>query len=69
MARAGMLEWLPPSVQELGTVKDTLLTGPFLHLDHDGQDEVIEALEAEGIECREDTEDLVIHACGAWRYI
>jgi len=66
--KQGMLEWLPPSVQELGTVKDTLLTGSFLHLDHDRQDEVIEALAAEGIECREYTEDLVVRACGEWRY-
>jgi hypothetical protein len=67
--KQGMLEWLPSPVQELGTVKDMLLTGSFLHFDEDRQDEVIEALTAEGIECREDTEDLVVRACGEWRYI
>ena len=66
--KQAMLDWLPSSVQELGTVEDTLLTGSFLHLDDDRQDEVIEALAAEGITCREDTDDLVVRACGEWRY-
>jgi hypothetical protein len=66
--KQAMLEWLPPSVQDLGTVNDTLITGSFLHLDEGRQDEVIEMFEAEGIECREDRDNLVVRACGEWRY-
>lgn len=65
---AKMLEWLPESVRNLGTVERTLMNGEFLQLDESLTDEVIEALAAEGIESYEDPDDLVTTACGDWRY-
>jgi hypothetical protein len=59
-----MLDWLPESVQALGTVEYSTFNGPFLQLDPDGQKEVIEALAAEGIECHQDTENIVARASG-----
>jgi hypothetical protein len=66
--KQAMLDWLPASVQALGTIGETRLTGSFLHLDDDRRDDVIAALHAEGLECEADTQDLVARACGAWRY-
>ena len=62
-----MLDWLPPSVLRLGTLKDSLTSGLFVHLPEQLEDEVIEALEAEGIEWRFDSGDLVERACGGER--
>jgi hypothetical protein len=59
-----MLDWLPESVQALGTVEYSTFNGPFLQLDPDGQKEVLEALAAEGIECHQDTENIVARASG-----
>lgn len=63
-----MLDWLPTSIQALGTIGDTRLNGSFLHLDVDLADEVISALHAEGLGCEEDPQDLVARSCGEWRY-
>ena len=64
----GMLEWLPESVQELGTVEHTLMNGTSLVIGEGLLDAVIDALAAEGVESYQDPEDLVTKACGAWRY-
>jgi len=66
--KRGMLEWLPGSVQALGTIERTSMNGDFLQLEERLSDEVIEALAAEGIESYEDPDDLVTTASGAWRY-
>jgi hypothetical protein len=59
-----MLDWLPESVQALGTVECSTFNGEFLQLDPDCQNEVIEPFAAEGIECYEDTENIVAQASG-----
>jgi hypothetical protein len=59
-----MLDWLPESVQALGTVECSTFNGEFLQLDPDCQNEVIEAFAAEGIECYEDSENIVARASG-----
>jgi hypothetical protein len=66
--KAEMLYWIPPSVRALGTVKDSLLSGSFLHLDEARRDEVVAAMVASRLEFQAETEDLVSRACGAWRY-
>ena len=66
--KQAMLDWLPASVKALGTIGQTAINGPVLQLDESLRDTVLEALAAEGIECREDEDGLVITACGAWRY-
>lgn len=66
--KQAMLDWLPASVKNLGICESTLTTGPFLHLDEGLGDKVIEALAEEGVECHQDSEDVVIRACGAWRH-
>ena len=63
-----MLQWLPASVLRLGTPRECMVTGSFLHFDEDREDELVEALAAEGIECRSDTEGLIGRACGEWKY-
>jgi hypothetical protein len=65
--RQAMFDWLPAAILELGAVRERLLNGQRVHLDEDLQDQVIDALAAEGIECRIDVEDLVAGSCGAWR--
>ncbi len=65
---AKMLDWLPASVQELGTLQSTVLNGYALKIDEDLVDEVIAALAAEGLEGQEDPGVLVRTACGAWMY-
>jgi hypothetical protein len=63
-----MLEWLPDSMQQLGTVQTTAINGLMLEIDPDLVDDVIEALAAEGFEGYEDPGATVQTACGAWRY-
>ncbi len=65
---AKMLDWLPESVQTLGTLHDTLMNGCFLEFDEELLGAVIAALAAEGIDAQEDDDSLVVRACGAWRY-
>ncbi len=65
---AKMLEWLPVSVQRLGSLQRTALNGDALEIDEDLVDEVIAALAAEGFEGLEDPDSIVVTACGAWRY-
>jgi hypothetical protein len=65
---AKMLDWLPPSVQALGTRQRTAINGDALEIDDDLLSEVIAALAAEGLQGQEDTDGLVATACGAWRY-
>jgi hypothetical protein len=59
-----MLDWLPRSVQALGTIEDSLFNGPLLRLDEPVRMEVLGAMAAEGVECREDSRGLVARACG-----
>jgi hypothetical protein len=59
-----MLDWLPSSVQALGSIAFSNFNGEFLVLDDAEPEEVIARMAAEGIECREDTEGLVASACG-----
>lgn len=66
--KRAMLDWLPASVVELGTVRSTLMNDPYLELDASRFDDVVAALAAENIECYQDRADLVTTACGAWRY-
>jgi len=66
--RQAMLDWLPASVQALGVVRDTLLSGPLLQIPEGLREDVIKALATEGVECRQDEDDLVTRACGAWMY-
>lgn len=63
--KQAMLDWLPASIKNLGEVRDSMMTGPFLHLPESLEDEVIDALEAEGFEWRYDLDDLVVRACGS----
>lgn len=63
-----MLEWLPSSVEELGTIETTMFSGDYLHLDESLFDDAVEALAAEGFESYEDPGVDVITACGAWQY-
>jgi hypothetical protein len=63
-----MLDWLPESVQQLGTIQATAINGDALEIDEDLLQEVIEALAAEGFEGYEDPGATVQAACGAWRY-
>jgi len=65
--KRAMLDWLPASVVALGKRMDSA-SGDFLQLDEDLADAVITAMQAEGLECEEDADDLVSSACGAWRY-
>jgi hypothetical protein len=66
--KEAMLDWLPQSVAQLGTIMPSAFAGRYLRIDEHRRHEAIQALAAEGIECREDTEDLVVRACGQWRY-
>jgi hypothetical protein len=59
-----MLDWLPRSVQALGTIEESVFNGPLLRLDEAVRGEVLDAMAAEGIECREDSRGLVARACG-----
>ncbi len=67
--KAAMLDSLPHSVQALGTVRSVTFGPEFLHIDEGREQEVVEALAAEGLECRLDNDDLISRACGAWRYV
>jgi hypothetical protein len=62
-----MLSLLPASVIALGTVKDSLLNGPLLHINEARAGDVVEAMWLEGFECVEDPGDLVVRACGNWQ--
>lgn len=64
-----MIDWLPASVVELGTVMPTAFAPSLLRIDLDVEVEVIQALAAEGHHCVEDTEDLISRACGEWRFV
>jgi hypothetical protein len=66
--KQAMLDWLPQSLLKLGTIKTTVFGGSFLHIEGYLAADVIRALANEGIDCQEDTEDLVLRACGQWRY-
>jgi hypothetical protein len=65
--KRAMLSNLPASVRALGIVGDSLLNGFFLHLDEDNSDEIVEAMRLEGLECVQDSDDLVVRACGIWQ--
>jgi hypothetical protein len=59
-----MLAWLPRSVWALGTIEESVFNGPLRRLDEAVRGEILAAMAAEGIECREDTNGLVARACG-----
>ena len=66
--KQAMLSWLPASVQTLGTIADSVLSGSFLRLEEAVASDVVAALRSVGIACEPDTRDLISRACGAWRY-
>jgi hypothetical protein len=66
--KQAMLDWLPDPVLKLGTIKTSAFEASFLDIEEHLAADVIEALADEGIDCHEDTEDLVLRACGQWRY-
>jgi hypothetical protein len=65
--KQAMLDWLPDSVLKLGTIKTGAFGGSFLHIEEHLADDVIKVLAEEGIDCLQDTEDLVVRSCGQWR--
>lgn len=66
--KQAMLDWLPQSVIDLGSIRTMTLDADYLHIAERLRSIVVRALATDGHDCREDTEDLVVRACGAWRY-
>lgn len=63
-----MLDWLPDSVLKLGKIHSSAFGASYLHIEEDLAADVIKSLAEEGIDCQEDSEDLVVRCCGQWRY-
>jgi hypothetical protein len=65
--KQGMLSSVPASVRALGTIENSLLNGRFLHIDPGAASDVVEAMRREGLECIQDSADLVARASGIWQ--